>query len=96
MTELTDSLISLAEAVINLIISTCDLADCDSFFSENVKTATCTHTAAIAVTFFFVEPADAAAVVMRLEQQLSEELPQVDRLVGKITHHVCPGVLISC
>ena len=40
------------------------------------------------LTFLFVEPADAAAVIMRLEEQLSEELPQVDGLGGVFTHHV--------
>lgn len=40
------------------------------------------------LTFLFVKPADAAAVVMRLEEQLSEELPQVDGLAGVVTHHI--------
>ncbi len=40
------------------------------------------------LTFLLVEPADAAAVVMRLEEQLSEELPQVDGLAGVVTHHI--------
>lgn len=48
------------------------------------------------LTFFFVKPADAAAVVMRLEEQLSEELPQVDGLAGVVAHHIRPGVFISC
>lgn len=48
------------------------------------------------LTFLFVEPADAAAVIMRLEEQLSEELPQVDGLGGVFTHHVWPGIIISC
>lgn len=39
-------------------------------------------------TFLFVKPADAAAVVVRLEEQLSEELPQVDGLVGVVTYHI--------
>lgn len=48
------------------------------------------------LTLLFVEPADAAAVVMRLEQQLSEELPQVDGLAGVAAHHFCPGIIVSC
>lgn len=32
------------------------------------------------LTFLLVEPADAASVVVGLEEQLSEELPQVDGL----------------
>lgn len=40
------------------------------------------------LTFLFVKPADAAAVVVWLEQQLSEELPQVDGLAGVAAHHV--------
>lgn len=40
------------------------------------------------LTFLFVKPADAAAVVVRLEQQLSEELPQMDGLAGVAAHHV--------
>lgn len=39
------------------------------------------------LTFLLVKPADAAAIVMWLEEQLSEELPQVDRLAGVVTHH---------
>lgn len=48
------------------------------------------------LTFLFVEPADAAAVVMRLEEQLSEELPQVDGLARVVTHHIWPGIIVSC
>lgn len=48
------------------------------------------------LTFLFVKPADAATVVMRLEEQLSEELPQVDGLAGVVTHHIWPGIIISC
>lgn len=44
--------------------------------------------APIQLTFLFVEPSDAAAVVVGLEEQLSEELPQVDGLVGVVTHHI--------
>lgn len=40
------------------------------------------------LTFLLVEPADTAAVVVRLEQQLSEELPQVDGLAGVAGHHI--------
>lgn len=39
-------------------------------------------------TFFFVEPADAAAVIVRLEEQLAQELPQVDGLTGVVRHHI--------
>lgn len=39
-------------------------------------------------TFLFVEPADAAAVVVWFEEQLLEELPQVDGLAGVTTHHI--------
>lgn len=51
---------------------------------------------ASALTFLFVDPADAAAVVVRLQEQLSEELPQVDGLVGIFTDHVGPGVIVGC
>lgn len=40
------------------------------------------------LTFLFVKPADAAAVVVRLEEQLSEELPQVDGRAGVGTNHI--------
>ena len=46
------------------------------------------------LTFLFVKPADAAAVVVRLEQQLSEELPQMDGLAG-VAHLVWPGVVVG-
>lgn len=39
-------------------------------------------------TFLFVEPADAAAVVVWFEEQLLEELPQVDGLAGVTAHHI--------
>lgn len=38
------------------------------------------------LTLLFVKPADAAAVVMWLEEQLSEELPQMDGLARVVTH----------
>lgn len=47
------------------------------------------------LTFLFVKPADAAAVVVWLEQQLSEELPQVDGLAGVAAHHVWPGIVVG-
>lgn len=31
-------------------------------------------------TFFFVEPADAASIVVRFKQEFSEELPQMNGL----------------
>lgn len=31
-------------------------------------------------TFFFIEPADAASIAVRFEQELSEELPQMNGL----------------
>lgn len=40
------------------------------------------------LTLFFVQPADAAAVVMRFKEQLSEELPQVDGLAGIGAHDI--------
>lgn len=48
------------------------------------------------LTFLLVKPADAAAVVVRLEEQLSEKLPQVDGLAGVAAHHIWPGVVIGC
>lgn len=36
----------------------------------------------ISRTFFFIEPADAASVVVRFKQELSEELPQMNGLTG--------------
>lgn len=48
------------------------------------------------LTFLLVQPADAAAVVVRLEEQLSEELPQVDGLAGVAAHHLRPRVFVSC
>lgn len=47
------------------------------------------------LTFLFVKPADAAAVVVWLQQQLSEELPQMDGLAGVAAHHVWPGIVVS-
>lgn len=47
------------------------------------------------LTFLFVKPADAAAVVVWFEQQLSEELPQMDGLAGVAAHHVWPRIVIG-
>lgn len=47
------------------------------------------------LTFLFVKPADAAAVVVWLEQQLSEELPQVDGLAWVAAHYVWPGIVVG-
>lgn len=40
-------------------------------------------------TFFFIEPADTAAVVVRFKQEFSEELPQMNGLTG--TGRICLG-----
>lgn len=48
------------------------------------------------LTFLSVEPTDAAAVLVRLVEQLSEELPQVDGLAGVLAHDIWPGILSSC
>lgn len=47
------------------------------------------------LTFLFVKPADAAAVVVGLEQQLSEKLPQMDGLARVAAHPVWPGIVVG-
>lgn len=77
---------------VNVTVLTCG---CDVYHASSFSVLTCDKllspvhlTLCDSLTFLFVKPADAAAVVVRLEQQLSQELPQVDGLAGVVTHHL--------